>query len=159
MILVSDSSPLIALSRIGRLELLRAVFGSVLLPTAVWDELVRAGMDRPGAAAVLTADWIEHRDILDVGLASLLRRDLGAGESEAIVLAREVRDALLLMDERMGRAAARRLGLRVTGLVGVLIEARERGLLPDAATVVDGLHHEAGFWLSEELRRLVVGPQ
>ena len=159
MIVVADSSPLIALARIGRLELLRSVLGSVLLPAAVWTELVQMGIGRPGAAAVMTADWIGRREIVDVGLATLLRRDLGAGESEAIVLAREVGADLLLMDERMGRAAATRLGLRVTGLVGVLIEARARGLLPDAATVIDDLHREAGFWLSEELRRLVLGPQ
>lgn len=159
MIVVADSSPLIALARIGRLELLRSVLGSVLLPAAVWTELVQMGIGRPGAGAVMTADWIGRREIVDVGLATLLRRDLGTGESEAIVLAREVGADLLLMDERMGRAAATRLGLRVTGLVGVLIEARARGLLPDAATVIDDLHREAGFWLSEELRRLVVGSQ
>ena len=159
MILVADSSPLIALARIGRLELLRAEFGSILVPTAVWDELVHAGMDRPGAPAVLAADWIERRKIVDAGLVALLRRDLGAGESEAIVLAREVGADLLIMDERLGRAAARRLGLRVTGLVGVLIQARERGRLPDAEAVVNDLHRKAGFWLSEELRRLVEGHQ
>jgi len=86
------------------------------------------------------------------------QRKRGAGEAEAIVLAREIGDALVLMDERMGRAAAIRLGLRVTGLVGVLIEARERGLLADAEAVLEALHQRAGFWLSEELRRMVTGP-
>lgn len=73
------------------------------------------------------------------------------------MLAREIDAGLLLMDERLGRAAAKRLGLRVVGLVGVLIEARERGLLPDAEAVVTELHQVAGFWLSEDLRRMVVG--
>ena len=61
MIIVADSSPLIALARVGRLELWRSVFGSVLLPMAVWAELVQVGMDRPGWAAVVTADWIGRR--------------------------------------------------------------------------------------------------
>ncbi len=95
--------------------------------------------------------------MVDTGLVAVLCRDLGAGEAEAIVLAREVRADLVLMDERMGRTVAKRLGLRVTGLVGVLIEARERGLLTDADTVVNDLHQRAGFWLSNELRRMVVG--
>jgi uncharacterized protein len=65
----------------------------------------------------------------------------------------------LLIDDRAGRTAAKRLNLRVTGLVGVLIEARTRGLLPDAVAVVDDLHRKAGFWLSEELRLMVVGSE
>ena len=74
------------------------------------------------------------------------------------MLARETGATLVLMYERMGRAAARRLGLRVTGLVGVLIEARKRGLLADAGSVVEALQLRAGFWVSEELRRMVTGP-
>ncbi|MEQ1853877.1 MAG: DUF3368 domain-containing protein [Chthoniobacteraceae bacterium] len=119
--------------------------------------MVEAGVNRTGADLVLHAGWIERRSVTDDTLVSVLRRDLGAGEAEAIVLAREIGAALVLMDERMGRAAAMRLGLRVTGLVGVLIEARERGLLADAEAVVEALHQRAGFWLSEELRRMVIG--
>jgi len=157
MIVVADASPLIALARIRRLELLRTMFGTLLLPEAVRREIVEAGLDKAGAAAVLQADWIEQRTVADTGFVTLLRQDLGAGEAEAIVLAREIDAGLLLMDERLGRAAAKRLGLRVVGLVGVLIEARERGLLPDAEAVVTELHQVAGFWLSEDLRRMVVG--
>ncbi len=123
----------------------------------MWREVVDAGLDRAGANTVSQASWIERRAVVDTGLVAVLCRDLGAGEAEAIVLAREVRADLVLMDERMGRTVAKRLGLRVTGLVGVLIEARERGLLTDADTVVNDLHQRAGFWLSNELRRMVVG--
>ncbi len=157
MIVVADASPLIALARIGRLELLRKAFGTLLLPEAVWREVVEAALDKAGAGEVFQANWIERRPVADAGLVALLRHDLGAGEAEAIVLAREVGADLVLMDERMGRAAAKRLGLRVTGLVGVLIEARERSLLTDTEAVVNDLHRKAGFWLSEELRRMVVG--
>lgn len=157
MIVVADSSPLIALARIGRLDLLHSLFGTLLLPEAVWREFVEAGGDKPGADELAQADWIQRRAVSDAGLVALLSQDLGAGEAEAIVLAREARADLVLMDERMGRAAAKRLGLRVTGLVGVLIEARERGHLTDAEFVVNELHSKAGFWLSEDLRRMVLG--
>ena len=157
MIVVADASPLIALARIGRLELLHTSFGKLLVPEAVWREVVDAGLDKPGAGAVSQASWVERRAVTDTGLVAVLGRDLGAGEAEAIVLAREVGAGLVLMDERMGRAVARRLGLRVTGLVGVLIEARERGLLTDADAVVNDLQQRAGVWLSAELRRMVVG--
>jgi len=157
MIVVADSSPLIALARVGRLELLRSLFGTLLLPDAVWHELVQTGQPRIGGVEIATTDWIEHRMVDDQQLVNLLRQDLGAGESEAIVLAREVGADLLLMDERRGRSAARRLNLKVTGLVGLLIEARERGLLTDTQTLADELADQAGFWLSDELRRLLIG--
>jgi uncharacterized protein len=63
----------------------------------------------------------------------------------------------MLIDERLARIAAQRLGLRVTGLVGVLIEARQRHLLADAATVSNDLAQKAGFWLSDDLRQLIAG--
>jgi hypothetical protein len=153
MSVVADASALIALARIGRLDLLRTVFGRLLLPDAVWDEVVAVGLDKAGSGLVMQADWIERRRVTDRGLVVLRRRDLGAGESEAIVLARETGADFVLIDERAGRTAAKRLGLRVTGLVGVLIEARERGLLPDAAAVMDDLQRKAGFWVRAERDR------
>ena len=120
-VVVADSSPLIAMARIGRLDLLHSVFGQLLVPDAVWREVVVAGVGKKGALDVGDAAWIERRSIVDSPLVNLLRHDLGAGESEAIVLAREVKADFLLMDERLGRSAAQRLGLQVVGLVGVLI--------------------------------------
>lgn len=157
MTVVADASPLIALARIDRLDLLRGSFGALLVPEAVWHEVAVAGLHKAGAGDIWRADWIERRSVQDAGLVALLRQDLGAGEAEAIVLARETNADVLLMDERLGRAAARRLGLRVTGLVGILVDARERGLLTDPEAVVADLHERAGFWFTEELRRLVVG--
>ena len=155
MIVVADSSPLIALARVRRLDLLRSLFGQLLVPDAVWREVVEDGADRLGATDVAEATWIERRTIVDSSLVNLLRHDLGAGEAEAIVLARESKADFVLMDERLGRSAARRLGLKVVGLVGVLIEARERGLVSDAHEIVDQLHRQAGFWISAELRKLI----
>lgn len=73
MIVVADASPLIALARIRRLELLRTMFGTLLLPEAVRREIVEAGLDKAGAAAVLQADWIEQRTVADTGFVTLLR--------------------------------------------------------------------------------------
>ena len=157
MIIVADSSPLIALGRIGRLDLLHSIFGKLLIPEAVWREVVEAGINRLGAAEVADSGWIERRAVQDTLMVALLRHDLGAGESEAIVLARETNADFILMDERLGRSAARSLGIKPVGIVGVLIEARERGLLSDAGLIVDQLHHEAGFWLSEDLKKLITG--
>jgi predicted nucleic acid-binding protein len=154
---VVDASPLIALARIERLELLREMFGDVVVPSAVWHEVVAAGSDKAGAAQIATVAWIRRRDVVDQSAVAALRRDLGAGEAEAIVLARELPAGLLIMDEYLGRVAAKDFGVRTVGLVGVLVEARNRGLLPDAGSVSDALHRKAGFWLSADLRRLIAG--
>ena len=100
MIVVSDASPLIALARIDRLELLREMFGTLLLPDSVWNEITNAGMERAGAAFIVRADWIERRSVSNSSLVARLRRDLGAGESEAIALAQESHADVLLIDER-----------------------------------------------------------
>lgn len=110
MIVVSDASPLIALGRIGRLDLLREIFGSLVIPDAVWKEVVEAGIDKEGSVNVAEAAWISRQSVLDHSLVNLLRHDLGAGEAEAIVLARECNADFLLIDERLGRSAAKAWG-------------------------------------------------
>ena len=88
-------------------------------------------------------------------MVHLLRRDLGPGESEAIVVAREIAADFILMDERLGRSTAQRLGLRCVGLVGFLIEAKRRGLIADASETANLLREKAGFWVSQELLDLL----
>ncbi|MGA3170741.1 MAG: DUF3368 domain-containing protein [Chthoniobacteraceae bacterium] len=157
MIVIADSSPLIAMGRIGQLEILHAVFGQLLVPDAVWQEVVEAAAEKPGSSEIAAASWIECRTVKDSAWVSLLKHDLGPGEAEAIVLARETGADFVLMDERLGRSAARNLGLKVVGLIGVLIEARKQGLITDAVGIMDRLSNDAGFWISEELRKLVTG--
>jgi predicted nucleic acid-binding protein len=133
------------------------VFGQLIVPDAVWREVVQVEPEKAGKSDVARAAWIERRPVADTSLVTLLRHDLGHGEAEAIVLAREAGADFVLMDERLGRSAARSLGLKVVGLVGVLIEARERGLITDAHELMDQLHQRAGFWISADLRKLVTG--
>ena len=155
MIVVADSSPLIALCRIGRLELLHDLFGQLIIPDAVWQEVVASHPGKAGVAEIAAAPWIGQQTVKDRPLVNLLRQDLGAGESEAIVLAREISADVLLMDERRGREAAKRLCITCTGLVGVLLEARRRGSVADPASVGQELRDVAGFWISDELMALL----
>ena len=157
MTVVADASPLIALARIEQLDILREIFGHLIIPGAVWRELVDLGKDKAGANSIVNATWIERRDLLDTTLATALMQYLGAGESEAIALAKESGADFLLIDERLGRSAARRLGIQIVGLVGVLVEARQRGLVVNPQHLVRDLHEKAGFWLSADLRKLILG--
>lgn len=144
MIVVSDTSCITNLIAINRARLLRDMFGAVIIPPAVRDEL-NAGHDS-------LPDFVEvqaPRNRLDV--ESLLGRDLDSGEAEALVLAVELRADLLLMDELAGRAEAEARGLRIVGLIGVLRQAKEEGKIVAVRPELDALLEE-GFWIAPSLR-------
>lgn len=121
MIVVSDTSPVSSLMQIGHCELLRDLFEVVCIPGAVRDELAKFHPALP--------TFLDVRDIVDRGRAQSLLSSLDLGEAEAIVLAIEIRADYLLVDERLGRAIATQSGLKVIGLVGVLLLAKQRGLI------------------------------
>lgn len=145
MLIVSDTSPILNLAAIERLELLRDLYQSILIPPAVSAELGNNGV-------VVMHDWIEVATPLNRAAVQALRADLDAGESEAIVLALQLNASLLLIDERLGRRAAERLGLRVTGLLGILAEAKKRGLIVACGPLLDAMIVRAGFWIGGRLR-------
>lgn len=151
MIVVSNTSPIINLAAIGRLELLKQMFQHVLLPAAVRDEIVVRGAGQPGAVGVVESDWIEARTSTHRSLIVALCRDMDRGEAEAIALASELQADLLLMDERIGRRGARQQGLRVSGVIGILIEAKAMGKIDLVQPLLDDLRARAGFWGGESL--------
>jgi uncharacterized protein len=156
MIVVSNSSPLISLAAIGRLELLHELYGTITIPRAVHHEVAIQGIERPGAVEIQTLDWFVCRDVTDPNVVTALEGKLDRGEAEAIALAAELQADLLLMDERLGRTEAARFGLRFVGILGVLIEAKRRGLLQRIEPILDELHHDAGFYMNEALRARVL---
>ena len=152
MKVVSNTSVLIGLSTIGQLCLLRAVFPEgVLIPDAVWREVVVEGEGRAGAHDVSTATWISVQRVRMEAMVTLLRSELDAGEAEAIALAQEVEADVVLLDERDARRAAMRLGLKVLGTVGLLIEAKRSGRLSSVREQLDALQNRAKFRLSRRL--------
>jgi uncharacterized protein len=150
VIVVSNTSPITNLAAIGQLDLLRQLYEKVLIPQAVYDELTVGG-SQPGATEVQTLEWIETRQVTDRALVTALQMELDDGEAEAIALARELAADLLLLDERRGRTVAARLNLRFVGLLGVLIEAKQKGGIPAVKPVLDNLIAKAGFWVSQQL--------
>ena len=121
MIVVSDTTPLISLLKINRIDLLEKLFGDVLIPQAVFDELTVDERFR------LEADEIRQKKFNNPESASILKRAAGLdqGESEAIVLSDELKADLLLMDEAKGRNVSAQMGLRIMGTIGILMAAYE----------------------------------
>ena len=134
MIVVSDTTPLISLMKIGRLSLVRDLFGEILIPSAVFNELVTDPRFPDEGKQITDAKYIIRVDIQDTSYVDLLRRASGldAGESEAIWLCETKKAELLLMDEIKGRQVARQMGLTVMGTIGMLMAAYESNLLTKA---------------------------
>jgi predicted nucleic acid-binding protein len=145
---VSNTSPLTHLHRADALDVLPAVCGVILIPDEVRSEL-RAGIARgkegPDPDVIAWLHVVVAEQPADI---AALR--LGAGERGVLAVGRE-RDAIVILDDGPARGAAKRRGLRVTGTVGVLVQARHQGVLPAVRPVLDRL--EAGrFRMSRELR-------
>jgi len=148
---VSNAGPLIALASIGQLGVLRRLFGKILIPPAVRAEV----QDESTLAALAASDWIVVQPVRDTLAMQLLREELDAGESEAIILAREVGAALVLIDERAAARKGRGIGLQTIGALGALLMAREKGLMADLRPLLDDLRR-AGFHMGDVLYRHVL---
>lgn len=154
MTAVVDSSPLIVLGKVRRLDLLSALYEDIVIPPAVVDEvLAKSRLVTPDLQQFVERSRV--RAVENVRLVQTLSVDLGPGEAEAIALAAEIGDALLLMDDADGRRAARALGLRVAGVLGVLVEAKYRGVVSNIRPILEAVRTE-GFWLSESLQKAVL---
>jgi predicted nucleic acid-binding protein len=151
LIVVSDTSPILNLARIGRLDLLPALYQQVIIPEAVHAELTVSKRDLPPAIDLVSEPWLAIAVPEDKALVQKLREDLDPGEAEAIVLAIEHRADLLLVDERRARRIATHAGLTVTGLLGTVARAKRTGLIPLAKPVLHELIHTARFWIGPEL--------
>ena len=149
MKVVSNSSILIALSRIGQFDLLSQRFEEgILIPQEVWHEVVETGNGRSGANEVRVANWITVRKIKNSPLLALLSTELDKGESEAIALSIEEQADIILLDERSARRKAVSLGLTVLGTVGVLIWAKRVGLIENLRLQLNTLQTTGHFHLS-----------
>ncbi|MCB0553226.1 MAG: DUF3368 domain-containing protein [Phaeodactylibacter sp.] len=159
MIVISDASPLINLAIIGYFNLLKELYGTIILPRAVFNELTVMGKGRPGDQEAREADWIIVEECDKLKMASELRKELDPGESEAIALAIHLNADLLLIDEKLGRIKAHALHLKTIGLLGVLMECKYRGLIPEVRPLMDRLREEANFRIGaelyEEVKRMV----
>jgi uncharacterized protein len=152
VIVISNTSPITNLAAIRQFDLLRYLYRRLFIAEAVWDELGTFGRSWPGRSEVASATWIERREVRNVPVVEALRGDLDRGEAETIALALELSADLVLMDEREGRHAAQRLGLRTVGVVGILLDAKRQGHLAELRPHLDALR-EAGFYLSQPVYR------
>ncbi|WP_414756275.1 DUF3368 domain-containing protein [Anabaena sp. CCY 9910] len=159
MIIVSDTSPITNLAAIGQLDLLRQLYGSVIIPKAVYNEMVGVNKIVPGAVEVQTLSWIQTQTVINSLQVTEIQENnesIHLGEAEAIILSLEMKADLLLMDERRGRIVATNYGINVTGLLGVLLQAKKQGLIPVIKPLIDQLITQADFRVSPQLYTIVL---
>jgi predicted nucleic acid-binding protein len=146
--IVADTGPIIAFARLGRLGLLSDVVGVLIIPDAIYEELVGRGQERPGAAEVAQGTWIHRRTLTDSASIAQLPPALHRGEREAILLAEELK-AQLLIDEQRGRETATARGLAVLGSLRILGEAKRRGFITAVRPLIEELL-AIGYWIYNE---------
>lgn len=151
MTVVSNTSPITNLAAVGQLNLLQKLYTSIIIPQAVYDEMAGLSYTVPGTVEVQTLSWIQTQQVVDLTLVTELQTEIDEGESEAIALAIELTADRLLIDDYAGRIVASRLGVNVTGLMGVLLVAKRRGLIQSVKPVMDDLIAQAGFRVSNQL--------
>ena len=149
MIVVANTTPLIGLASIQRFELLRHIFGEVNIAQAVYDEVMHQGGGKKTAQhEVSTSAWLRTIPVRDRLAVDVLLDELDSGEAETIVLAREIEAEWVVMDERKGRQKLVQLGLNKIGTIGILLKAREVGLLSHIKPELENLQRN-GFSLSQ----------
>ena len=147
MKVVSNSGPLINLAKVGQFTLLRDLFQHLTIPPAVFEEVVIRGGVQPGAGETNAASWITRGMLAQSDVADILAAELDRGEAEAIALALQEKADWLLIDERVGRRFAQRVGLKVKGTLGVLLEGVRRDCIDDLQPLLDTLVAK-GTWIT-----------
>lgn len=151
MIVVSDTSPLLSLTLVGQLDLLRQLYGSIVIPEAVRDELIVGGAAYGDGDEVIAQTWISVRPVANPIVLKLLQRELDRGEAEALALAIDLKADLILLDEFKARRLADDLDLPHTGVIDLLGEAKRLNYVASIKPTLDALINRAHFHVSQKL--------
>lgn len=156
MIVVSNTTPLVAFATLNRFDLLRSLFTEIFVPQAVYSEALRTGRKSGGPREeLLTATWVKRATVRDQLAVSLLLDELDRGEAEAIVLGHELKADWVLMDEKKGRRKLDQLQIPHVGTVGLLLWAKRDGLLTELRSELE-LLRQRGFSLSQPVMQTIL---
>lgn len=156
MIVVADTSVLINLCRVGQGGLFRRLFLEVVIPPEVAAEFVALTLSLPRFSGLTLPAGIREQSPTALLPAVRAAEGLDAGEAAALSLAVQIHADAVLIDERRGHEVALQLGLHTIGLLGILLRAKMVGIVPKIAPVLEMLERDAGFWISDKLRREVL---
>ncbi|WP_421829027.1 DUF3368 domain-containing protein [Larkinella sp.] len=156
MIVVSDASPIVAFFELQLLELLPTLFKEVTVPEAVYQELLTLAPYYETLAPITEATWLRIIPVIDKNQVERLCESIDAGEAEAIILYRQVNADLLLIDERAGRLVAKEMEIEAIGTLGILRQAKLKGLISELKPAIEHLRGRLKFRLSDSLIQQVL---
>jgi hypothetical protein len=148
---ISNSSPIIHLAKIGKLDFLKEYFQTIIIPEAVYRECIIEGKERDEVKLIKQATWIKVVKVKEQTLVKLLRVSLDVGESEVIALSIETGADLILLDDSEAREIARLYGFKITVTLGILLKAKKDGKINSLKTILIQLK-ETGFWIDDDLQ-------
>jgi len=148
-LVVVNATPIIALALIDKLEVLQMLYDRVIIPSAVQTEVYAGGAAGIGVRELREAAWVEVIPLQDPSRANLIA-DLAPGEAEVIALAQERNADLVVIDERLARRHAERLGMRLTGTLGILLRAKQLGMVEAVAPLINQLR-QGGIHLGDDV--------
>ena len=149
---IVNSTPIIGLADIGRLDLLQQVYQQITIPQAVYDEIISPSVKKQVEE---NRQWIIVEQIQDNSQKQMYRAKLHAGEVEVMILAQEQKADLVILDDNAAKKTAKYLGLNVTGTLGVLLRAKREGYIEAVAPLMDALSKDH-FFIDEKVRSLVL---
>jgi predicted nucleic acid-binding protein len=156
MIVVADTSVILNLCRVQHEHLLPQLFKRVLIPAEVADEFARLTKIQKRFLGLTLPVWIEISSAPRTFPPEVIKAQLDIGESAAIALCLNQKADVLLIDEKIGREIAVGLGIRIVGITGVLVDAKNEKLISSVKVLLDRLENEAGFWIAPSLRTRVL---
>jgi predicted nucleic acid-binding protein len=141
---IADTSCLIVLNKINLLHILRDLYGNVIVTDEVASEYGN-----------VLPQWVRVENVKDKNALKLLNTFLDIGEASSCALALETDDSVVIIDDLKGRRIAGKLGLKITGTLGIVLRAKERNLIDSLKSVVEQIRNE-GFYVSEELENEIL---
>ena len=151
--IICNTTPILSLLKLNKIDLLKELYGIVIVPFAVFQE-IEEGKEKPYYQDLTSLDWIDIRNIMNPHSKENLI-DLDDGEAEVLILAKEIDADLVILDEIIGRRYAKRFDINLTGTIGVLLKAKEKGLITSIKILMEELV-EKGTWLNPKLISKVI---
>ena len=145
---ISNTTPILSLLKIDKIDILKELYGKIIIPLAVYQEIEK-GKYKQYYQDITLLNWIEIKKIQDTNSTDYFF-DLDDGEAEVLILAKEINADLVLLDEIIGRRYAKQLQINLTGTIGILLKAKEKGLIISIKDLLLELV-EKGTWLNTKL--------
>ena len=149
--IVSNTTPLINFYSIQRLDILEKLFQRIIIPEAVANEIREKEKRFKGVSEILNSNFIEVQEIKNYTFANNLKVDVDDGEAEAIVLSKELKIKLILLDELSARSLCKYHELDALGSIGCLVLAKDKEIISSIKPFLDGFKEKGNFWINDSL--------